>query len=232
MRTVLIVSSIMAGGCGEAGSGIFASEVREVEGFFGVENRSEANLSLSVTSSAVAAPVELTVSGDDNLIAEVRTWVTEGTLVIHTERALDPDIELQVVATVPALTLVDSSGSGDVYATGVAGELLEVISSGSGAVTVSADSAEIRLRSSGSGETQLSGTTANLDLSSSGSGDAQARGLSAATGVVSSSGSGDVEVCVTGELRAYASGSGDIDYYCNPDVVHDSSSGSGSVVGH
>jgi hypothetical protein len=65
-----------------------------------------------------------------------------------------------------------------------------------------------------------------------GSGDVHARDLTVVDASIASSGSGDVELCVTGTLDAVSSGSGDIDFYCNPDVVYPTTSGSGDIHGH
>jgi hypothetical protein len=83
--------------------------------------------------------------------------------------------------------------------------------------------------SSGSGNAYLSGTTDRIDVMSSGSGDVHGLGMQARLADVHASGSGKVEVCVTGRLEAYVSGSGDIEYGCHPDTVLPHDSGSGDI---
>ncbi len=215
--------------CGERGSGDYAFDSRRLEPFSEVENRGEANIYLSVENGADDG--EITVTGDDNLIGDVRTWVHGDTLVVETTHDLWPSHELRVVAAVSRVARIDNDGSGDVHADGAEGDFLLVVD-GSGDATVDGDLDLLEVICDGGGDAHLDGSADRLEIAAEGSGDVEARDLRATDADVRVSGSGDVEVCVTGTLDASTSGSGDIDYYCNPDVVYPSTSGSGDIRGH
>jgi hypothetical protein len=230
MRTALILASLLwLAACGEPGNEVFATDTREVSSFSGVENRSSANVYIRVDPTITSGEVRLTLSGDENLIEDVDTWVEGGWLYVDTDHHLWPHFELKVDATVPALEDATNEGSGDIEVTGMNGEYAGLALLGSGDLRASGDLTNVSVDSSGSGNAYLSGTTDRIDVMSSGSGDVHGLGMQARLADVHASGSGKVEVCVTGRLEAYVSGSGDIEYGCHPDTVLPHDSGSGDI---
>jgi hypothetical protein len=216
----------------EEGNGVFDSITHCLPAFSQIENRSQANLYLSVEPSADDSETRISVTGDQNLIRDVEVFVTGDTLVVDTHHSMWPSLELRVIATVARLDDFENSGSGEAHINGLNGNDLAIYVTGSGDVTASGELDRLLLQVSGSGDTEISGSATDIDLDVSGSGDIKARRLAALDASVRISGSGDVEVCVTGELDATISGSGDIDYFCNPDAVHRFGSGSGDITGH
>jgi hypothetical protein len=95
-----------------------------------------------------------------------------------------------VEATVPRLTGVEASGSGDVDADGV-------------------DAGSLDVRSDGSADISLEGAARQLTLDLSGSGDADLADLEARDARVTLSGSGDA-VVRAGRLARHVDGSGDL----------------------
>lgn len=251
-KTILIVAlMVMLAGCdgvpgfGRQGSGQEATQSREVGTFDRIEVRGQTDLEVTSGDTSV------TVRGDDNLLDEVSTEVSGGTLVIDESRALRPRAGLVVEVTVPVLAGVTLQGSGEGAVSDVAGEAsfdatvqgsgnLDVDGvtsatftgtvSGSGGVEVTGVDVQTFTTSvSGSGGLEASGRADQIDVSVSGSGSAQLQDLEARQATVDVSGSGDAEVQVSDTLEASASGSGDIRYSGEPRNVRESSSGSGEV---
>jgi hypothetical protein len=230
MKHVLVLLALVGAACGERGSGDYAFESRELPLFSKIENRSEVNLYIAVEADAVGG--EVTVTGDDNLIDLVTTEVANDRLVVRTLYNVWPLHELRLIATVPSLKRCSNQGSGDSHITGISSESFTLIVGGSGNASVDGDFTELEVRSDGSGNAELSGGAQQVLVNATGSGNVRARELPVRDAEVSVSGSGDVELCVTGTLDAHSSGSGDIDYHCDPAVVHPSTAGSGDITGH
>lgn len=140
--------------------------------------------------------------------------------------------ELEIFATVPSLTEVTISGSGDIFTDGIFENVedLELKISGSGNMDLDLGTniRKITSTTSGSGNYKLSGLAEVFDITISGSGDMRAFDLETLKCDISISGSGDCEVNAVNELDVRISGSGDVCYRGNPSV-NTNISGSGDV---
>lgn len=197
----LVLASAVA--CGVQGSGIPAEEKRTVPLFDGLWATSAGSVILTVEpGTADATTIELTVSGDDNLVPEVETTVVDGVLEVHARggQDLDPELPLRVVAVVPELYTVEAAETADVTVRGI-------------------DNEAFVLQAGGSADVSLSGTTSALIVEASGSADVSARQLEAMTVEVASGESADVKVCADDEITVSASGSSDVTYFCAPTTV-------------
>ena len=56
-----------------------------------------------------------------------------------------------------------------------------------------------------------------------------AQDMTAQDVTIRTSGSSDIETCVTGVLDVSTSGSGDVTYYCDPAKINANTSGSGNI---
>ncbi|CAN0548702.1 unnamed protein product [Laminaria digitata] len=88
---------------------------------------------------------------------------------------------------------------------------------------------DIQIHTSGSSDIDMTGEANSLVIETSGSSDVRASGMRTATASVNTSGSSDIEVCVTDLLEVDTSGSGDVTYYCSPGQIDAHTSGSGKV---
>ena len=117
------------------GSGVTGEDARDLPGIHSVEL--EGSLDVDVTV-APGAPQRVTVVGDDNLLAHVRTEVRDGVLYVDLDSgSYRMKQELRVVATVSELRELDLEGSGDMSAFGVDAEVLAVHLDGSGDIELS-----------------------------------------------------------------------------------------------
>jgi hypothetical protein len=187
------------------GSGVEASQAREVPAFRRVHISGSADLRAEVGGAQT-----LRVSCDDNLLQHVKTEVRGDTLHIGMEPgSYSFRRDLRVELSVPALDGISISGSGNASVVGLSGAVFEVAISGSGDV-------------------HALGTVERLTASVSGSGDMDFTGLHARAAQVQISGSGDIAVDASEELTVQISGSGDVRYVGNP-RIQSQISGSGSV---
>jgi carbon monoxide dehydrogenase subunit G len=157
----------------------------------------------------VGGQQSVVVHADSNLMRHVTTRVVAGTLVIGTTGTFTTRSPMTVDVSLPSLTAVRLSGSGEISVDGIDEQRLVVTLSGSGAL-------------------YASGTTTQLDVTLSGSGMAQLDTLVARNVRAVVAGSGLIRVTATALLNAAVPGSGAIIYGGNPQVTS-SVTGSGAV---
>lgn len=204
------VALLVRGGGGSSsaavqGSGIAATQARAVGEFSGLDLAGSNTVTVTV-----GAPRSVVVHADSNLIGDVTTHVVGGNLVIGTTGSFTTRSPMNVEVTVPSLTAVTLSGSGQLSVTGIKGQRLDASLSGSGMLTAVGTARQLFITLGGSGEAQLFQLTAD---------DAHA--------IVS--GSGLILVTATRTLDAAVPGSGAIIYNGNPQVTT-TVTGSGAVI--
>ncbi len=188
------------------GSGVLAQESRTVPASGSVELAGSNNVTIRVGERQ-----SVQVYGDDNLIDRVTTRVNASTLVIGSSPgSYATRTPMRVEVSVPSLSALTLSGSGNITITGIEQPHLTVTISGSGVVIAS-------------------GTTDQLDVTISGSGDAQLGQIEASAVRAVVSGSGQIIVTATESLDASVPGSGSIVYGGNPSDVTKSVTGSGAI---
>jgi hypothetical protein len=223
---VFLLALGILSGCPELGNGDRKSEQRDAADFERVDNMSELDV---VVEQGEAFNVRVSI--DENLLDHVDTVVESGTLFIRThgivrELVKGPHVRI----TMPLLTGLRSSGSGDVDALDFqdsAEVSLEATGSGDLSWTGSADALDVE--ASGSGDLTLHGSAGQLDGHVSGSGDVAGRDCPLDSATVHVSGSGDAQFTVNGDLDASVSGSGDLDIYGTPTIVRRADTGSGDI---
>src|SRR3954451_16924581 len=191
------------------GSGVPASEVRELPPFDSVELSGSNDVSIHVGSEQ-----SVVVHADDNLLDRVATSVDGRRLVVGNERGggtvVTTETPLRVEVTMPTLDDVTLSGSGLIGAAGIDAEIFTVTISGSGVVNAS-------------------GRTHALVVTLGGSGDAQLQDLAARDLRARMSGSGRILVNATEKIDASVSGTGSIVYTGDPEHVSSKVTGVGTV---
>jgi hypothetical protein len=205
----LSLTALLAAGCGTRGSGVASTETREVEPFTSIEFSGALDLLVHVG----AHEQKLVLSGDDNILPEIRTRVRGDKLVVEHEGWLRPDVPLLVEVWVPALTGVEASGASDIEVEGLHGGQFE-------------------LDLSGATDAELRGKVDRLDADISGAGDLDAAWLEAKAVVLDMSGAGEAKIWATQTLEIDVSGAGRVVYWGDPTDVREDISGAGSVHKH
>jgi hypothetical protein len=176
------------------------------------------------------ATQSVTVEGQENIIDNLKTNVSDKTWKIGFEKSVRNYEKLNIYITIPALREAHISGSGNIRTeTGFTGvKDLGLSISGSGNVSMDVEAATVNSRISGSGNISLKGSANSLSTQISGSGDVHAYDLSVKSVNIRISGSGDCEVNAAENLEVSISGSGGVTYMGRP-KVNAKTSGSGRV---
>jgi len=190
------------------GSGIPATEAREVAAFGSVQLAGSNNVVIRVGEKQ-----SVVVRADDNLLDHVTTEVQSGELVIgNTPGGFTTKSPMCVEIGVPTLSGLTLSGSGNIDVEGIEAESLTVSLPGSGMVTGGGAATRLDVTVDGSGTVQLTQIAANV--------------VRAVVG-----GSGSIFVTATSGLDASVSGSGAILYAGNPQDVTKQITGTGAITG-
>lgn len=208
------------------GDGSIVSEEINLRDFDGIELKISADVYIRQ-----GAEQEVIIEGQRNIIDEIERDVDDGIWEIETDRCIRYDSDdLRIYITVPDITLLRISGSGDIISENtLVVDDIELAISGSGTIDAALDADDINAKVSGSGDILLEGKGDVLTYNVSGSGDLRAFNLQLRAANITISGSGDADVRVSDELDVRISGSGDVSYKGNPQI-DTRISGSGRVI--
>jgi hypothetical protein len=192
------------------GSGVVRTESRTLAAFTAIVIEGSGTVTLSQGSAQ-----SVSVETDDNLLPLVKTEVRAGVLYL----GFKEDVrtvhvsQLEFVITVPKLTGVKISGSGNLHTSGlVRAETLTLEISGSGGIYSELDVGRLAVTISGSGGMTAEGKAAQISVKISGSGSVQAHDLVSGTAEVSVSGSGEAVINARRTISINVSGSGRVAY--------------------
>jgi putative autotransporter adhesin-like protein len=195
-RALLLVPAAIASaalaGCSIADDGPLTAQTRDVAAFTRIDNRDSVDMRLRV-----GEPQRVRVRAGEKVIDDVHTEVHDGTLRVTFDHDGLGGSDVVVEASVPRLTAIEASGSGDVDADGI-------------------DEDALAVRSDGSAGIAARGSVGRLALDLDGSGDADLAGLTARDAYVSVGGSGDADVRADRRLDVAVDGSGDVRYHGDP----------------
>jgi hypothetical protein len=164
----------------------------------------------------------LNISGPDNLVAEIITTVSNGTLVIKTKdnitvSSLDSIHMLTFTLVVKDLTSVNISGAGDIQIETLSTPSMDLSMSGAGRVQMNQLTTDnLKVDLSGLGGLDISGSASQATIDISGAGNVNAPDLQIKTATVNISGLGGATVWVTEQLSGEISGAGGVSYYGSP----------------
>ena len=164
----------------------------------------------------------LNISGPDNLVPEIITTVSNGTLTIKTKENitvtnLSPATILTFTVVVSDLTSLTLSGAGDVQVETLTTSNMDLTLSGAGKVQMNQLSAEnLKVNLSGAGGLDLTGSAALATIDISGAGSVNAPDFKIQTATITISGLGSATVWVTDTLTGNISGAGSVSYYGTP----------------
>jgi hypothetical protein len=214
-----------------SGSGTLATESRNLPAFQGVALAG--SIDLVVRQGATQA---VQVEADDNLLPYLETEVSgsdaDARLQVRWKRgtSISSRSQARVSVTVPLLTSLAASGSGDMVVEAFETPSLAIrIAGSSDARLRQLTTGELQVTISGSGDVAGAGTARKVRVSVSGSGDVQLREMKAEEVSIGIAGSGDVSVHADKSLDVRIAGSGDVVYTGNAATVNSKVAGSGSV---
>jgi hypothetical protein len=197
-----VAAAVALAGCTIGDDGPRTTQTRHVAEFTRIDNRGSVDVRLHV-----GEPQRVRVRAGENVIDDVGTEVRDGTLHLTFDHDGFGGSDVVVEASVPKLTGIEASGSGDIEVDGI-------------------DADAFDLRSDGSADIALAGTAGRLAIDLDGSGDADLAGLAAREARVAVGGSGDLDLRADERLDVAVDGSGDVRYHGDPALTqHDDGSG-------
>lgn len=244
-----LVLSLCSAGCAFPlpsieGSGIEASEAREVAAFTAVAVNDSIAVEITL---APDQPQAVQVRGDDNMVPLLRTRVSAGELVLEMDApdgvvSLNPNLPLVVTISTTALRRLEANDSATASADRLEGEDVLIASHDSSEVTVGAIVARDRVSISASdssiveahdiaaddtltvtaedsAQVTVEGDAAALEAHVTDSSQLDAEELTVATAVIEGEDSAVAEVCATASLAATLSDSAAVSYGCDPEKV-------------
>lgn len=223
---IFIVLALTLNGCVNdciIGSGNKITQERNVSGFSSVSFSGAGNLNIIQD-----ATTRLKLTGDDNILDNVETYVQDGVLYIKPKQCVSGGID--AYANMDTIRAISLNGSGNIIGgTRIISDDLTLALSGSGKILAGLQAKKLTVTVSGSGESTLIGTVDDFIYESSGSNKLSAYKLSAKRGKITISGSGNAETTAEETLDATISGSGTV-YYKGNATVSQTVSGSGKIV--
>ena len=188
------------------GSGRVVSQERATVAFTGVRVTGIAKVIITQDSLR-----SVRVESDDNIISRVQTSVDQGVLVVGLLPGSYSGITVKVYVSMRSIEDLESIGTAEFLATG----------------PIHAEGLLCRI--SGVGTVTLTGTAMSQTLEITGAGSVHNFDLSCPHSSVMLAGTGHIEVCATQQLDAVISGTGNILYSGNPQLVHQTVSGAGTI---
>jgi hypothetical protein len=204
---MVVVLAMASAGCkrtGIPGSGVAATELRDVGDFDEIEFLGVGRLEVTV-----GQPKRLEMTADDNLLPVLRTVVQGSRLIIEPIEEIRPRVPIVIEATVPELRLISGAGFPEVVVEGLQNDTFSIAIKGNGKVVAR-------------------GETGNLKISVTGYGDVQTTELVAEKVKVTIMGNGQVVTHAEKTLDVSITGAGTVLYRGEPEV-HERIIGSGTI---
>jgi hypothetical protein len=167
----------------------------------------------------------LTVETDENLMRYIKTEVKNGTLVLGftdevRNKRVRPTRGIKFNLKVREVAGLELSGAGDIDASSLKVDGLEIRLNGAGDVSVGSLEAEkLVVRIDGAGDVELAGQVMEQDIRINGAGVYRAAELESQGATVTVSGAGDATVWATDTLDVRIPGVGNVYYHGNPRVT-------------
>ncbi|MEJ7623454.1 MAG: head GIN domain-containing protein [Pyrinomonadaceae bacterium] len=190
---------------GEKGSGNFVKEARDLKGFKSIDVGGVFQVEITAQRD-----FGVEIEADDNLLPLIKTHVSGSTLHIEADKKLSSSQPIRIRISAPDITDLEISGAANVT-------LNELKNAG------------VSVEASGASKIKLAGETGRVTIDVSGATSVDADSLKAENGSVEASGASHVDVNVTGNLRADASGASKIIYAGTPSTLEKKSSGASKV---
>jgi hypothetical protein len=186
------IAALALAACAIGDDGPRTTQTRDVADFTRIDNPDSVDVRLHV-----GKPQRVRISAGEKVIDDVGTEVRDGTLHLTFDDDSFGGSDVVVEASVPRLTGIEASGSGNIDADGIEEDAFEI-------------------RSDGSADIALNGAVGSLSVDLDGSGEADLGGLAAREARVTVGGSGDVALRVDERLDVAVDGSGDVRYRGDP----------------
>ena len=227
---LVLVAAMLLPACGVAGfvrgSGTVVQTSPEVEAIDSIVIGSAFQVTLSLGDEP-----SLVLRTDDNLVDRIEVSTQDGELSLSLDGTAT-DATLEADLTVPADTLssVDLGGASSLTATDpITSPELRLSLAGASRAFVVVSSDRLEVQAEGASVVNASGSAQSLTADARGASSLQLGELAVADADVRSAGASRVDVAVSEQLRASASGASTVRYTGDPEVVGRDVSGASTV---
>lgn len=205
-------------GPGERGSGKVITETREARDFTRIHLSYPAQLTITQ-----GANESLTITGDDNLVAGIRTQVADGVLEINFLEGhklnITPSKPTKINVVVKDLIELTFDSAGEIQVEGLKTNFLKMTMDGAGALKLN----EVQLKNlecnlNGVGSIEANGSADNVNITMQGLGNFNGDNLHIQTATINLDGMGSASVWADKTLKADVSGLGSVNYYGDAEV--------------
>ncbi|HCC52475.1 MAG TPA: hypothetical protein DEQ30_10785 [Porphyromonadaceae bacterium] len=235
------------GGKNLVGNGILKEKERGQMDFNALETRGSIDVYISESSD-----IPITVSGDENLIDSIETYVKDDVLHVHFKKGYNYNSRKGLKVTIPnngKINRINSSGSSDIYIEGcltadnisittrgssdIKGNIkagnVDMDCSGSSDFKGNVEAVKCTIKCTGSSDCTISGSADECTIAMTGSSDFKGYDFTVKKSDCSASGSSDIRITCTDELSVRASGSSDVYYRGNAKVANKHLSGASDL---
>ncbi|MCA9619966.1 MAG: DUF2807 domain-containing protein [Myxococcales bacterium] len=196
-----LVASVALSACAVVGTGDYGVEERTVDDFDRIQVQHDVTVVLEVDPyQASRASVDLTITGDDNLLRYVETHVVDRTLHVQTDAVLWSDLELRVTGRVAYLDAGLTLDGSRLYASGI-------------------DGADFTIQSKDASRAMLSGNVHLLDILAQDVARVDTLDLRARDVWVDVRDAADVALCATQVVSGHVDAAADVSVHCHPDTI-------------
>jgi hypothetical protein len=207
------------------GSGNSTSINRKVENFTKIKVSGDYKIVFKQDSS-----LSLNITGDDNVLENIRTDVSGGQLTIDSKRNICSKNQVVVVVGFKQLEKIDGSGAIEFTSDGKLNLAdLDLNLAGSTKTDLDINAGNLSTESAGSSDIKLKGQASSHSIKVAGNGDLNALDFVVSKYDIDASGAFDAEINVLNELNTKSTGAADIKYRGNPKSVNTSKTGASSV---
>ena len=204
--------------------------VREISGSFTcVKVSSGIHVFLSQAENEVVA----VSASEDKYRESIKTEITDGVLHIFYKGdkvRYGGNFKMNVYVGYKKLEQIQVSGASNVLIAGILEQpVLNIQLSGASELKGQVRVTDLNIKLSGASEAKMTGTVKNINIESSGASDVKAYGLIAENCNVKASGASDVNITVTNDVAANASGASNVYYKGSGELKSKQSSGASSI---
>jgi hypothetical protein len=219
---LFVLFAFIFGGCGfnfnidiEQGSGNVVTETRQVSNF--------ERLSLSGLGDVVLTQgneESLQIEAEDNVIANIKSEVRNGTLYITYERkSLLPTKPIKFFLAMREVRGLETLGVSNLRSDQIKTDRLNITISGTGSINIlNLEADQVTTNISGAGNFEAEGQVRDQKVTLSGAGNYDGEDLLSKSGDVTITGLGRVSIWATDQLDVTISGTGDVYYFGSPNI--------------
>lgn len=219
-------SCFVEGMTGIKGSNVVVSEDRTINSNFETIDVQQ-GINVYVTQGNSTS---ISVEADDNIIDLLVTEVKNNELKIYFEKNVYKAKAKNVFLTASTINQIKTSSGARVKSENtIQTNTLDLDSSSGSSIKIRVNADEVISETSSGSNMKIEGKTTKLSASSSSGSSINASNLKTIDAYAKASSGAQIDLNVSGELRAKASSGGDIDYEGNPTTIDKDTSSGGSV---